>query len=203
MQRRRILLLRSGRHLDVAIEALVSRFPGCQIAVVGTRGSQPAIQQSGIAETDTFISLASRFQPLSFVVSRTALAVRRWRYDELAILWNDSKGTAERNVDRTALMMSGHGYLAITPGGTVVECSLLRQLRIECVRAVASIGVAMALGALLYAPAMLFRLGRSFVALAIWRPMKGRPTLFRKAGLHGPPDHAPGKAMLYARNTGR
>jgi hypothetical protein len=153
---KRIILLRSGRHLRVAMDALAARFPGCRIAVVGTPGSQPAIEQAGIAAGDAFVYTGSRFQPLAFFFSRTALAIRRWRYDEVAVLWNDPDGRGQGNVDRTALAMRLRGYLAVTPDGTVVERDLMPQVLTECLRAAASVAVAATLGALLYVPALLF-----------------------------------------------
>jgi len=163
MQPERILLLRSGRHLRVAMDALSARFPGCRIGVVGTPGSRPAIEQAGIAPEDAFTYEGVRFQPLTFFFSRTALAVRAWRYDQVAILWNDPDGTGQGNVDRTACAMSPRGYLAITPDGTIVERALRPQVRTEMLRVVASTGVAMAVGLLLYLPAFavgLVRRGR-------------------------------------------
>jgi hypothetical protein len=161
MQPERILLLRSGRHLRVAMEALGQRFPGCRIGVVGTPGSQPAIEQAGIAPEDVFVYPATRFQPFAFAFSRTALAVRRWRYDHVAILWNDPDGAGQGNVDRTACAMGPRGYLAITPDGSLIERAVLPQVWTEVVRVFASAAVAMALGALLYLPALLAGLLRA------------------------------------------
>jgi hypothetical protein len=93
---------------------------------------------------------------LRFFFSRTALAVRRWRYDQVAILWNDPDGHGQGNVDRTALAMRPRGYLAVTPDGSVIERALVTQVRTECVRTAASVAVAAALGVLVYAPAFVF-----------------------------------------------
>ena len=155
MQPRRIVLLRSGRHLRVAMDALAARFPGCRVAVVGTHGSRQVIELAGIAEFDTFIYAGSRFQPLAFLFSRTARAVRRWRYNVVAVLWNDPDGRGQGNVNRTALALSLRGYLAITPDGTVIERALMPQLGVESLRVVASLGVAAVIGGLLYMPALL------------------------------------------------
>jgi hypothetical protein len=163
MRRKRILLLRSGRHLRVAMEALGQRFPGCQIGVVGTSGSQTAMTQAGIAPEDGFIYPATRFQPLAFAFSRTAFAVRRWRYDHVAILWNDPEGAGQGNVDRTACAISRRGYLAITPDGSLVERAVMPQVWTEVVRALASAAVAMALGVFLYLPALLTGMLRALV----------------------------------------
>lgn len=160
----RILLLRSGHHLRVAMDALSVHAPGCHIGVVGTPGSKPAIEQAGIAEADAFVYDAPRFQPLAFVFSRTALAARRWRYDRVAILWNDPDGKGQGNVDRTALAMSPRGYLAITPDGRVVERALMPQVRTELVRTVASLAVGATLGVLLYVPALVVSAFRTSVS---------------------------------------
>ena len=153
----RILLIRSGRHLRVAIDALRAWSPGCEIGVIGTAGSEGPIATAGIPPYDAFIyTRRPRLQPISFFFSLTALRARRWGYDRIAILWNDPDGTGQGNVDRTALAMSPSGYLAITPDGTIVERSLWPQLRTECLRVVMSLGTAAILGALLYVPAALF-----------------------------------------------
>lgn len=154
---RRIVLLRSGRHLRVAMDSLDARFPGCRIGVVGTPGSQPALRQAGIADGDGFLYEAPRFQPAAFFVSRTAWAVRRWRYDQAAILWNDPDGRGQGNVDRTALAMSPRGYLAITPDGTIVERALWPQVRTEILRLLASLTVGAFLGVFLYGPAWVMK----------------------------------------------
>jgi hypothetical protein len=154
MQRERILLLRSGRHLRVAIDALQAHAPGCHVGVVGTPGSESAIEQAGVAADDVFIySNQPRILPLAFFSSRTAGQARRWGYDRVAILWNDPEGTGQGNVDRTALLLSPSGYLAVTPDGTIVERSLGPQIRREAIRIVMSIGTGAVLGALLYLPA--------------------------------------------------
>lgn len=159
MRGKRILLIRSGRHLRVAMDALAARFPGCSVGVVGTPGSEAAVAQAGIAAEDYFPHPAPRVMPLSFAFSATARAVRRWRYDHVAILWNDPAGTGQGNVDRTALTLSPLRYMAITPDGTIVDRSSWRQAGIEAVRVVASLGVGVAMGVLLFGPA---KAGRYF-----------------------------------------
>ena len=151
----RILLLRTGRHLRTAMDALRQRYPGCHIGIVGTPGSQPAIEQAGVAAADAFIYEGARFQPLAFFFSRTSLAVRRWGYDRVAILWNDPAGTGSGNVDRAACLMSPRGYDAITPDGTLIDRALMPQVRRELLRLVASVSVGAVLGLVLYLPAML------------------------------------------------
>jgi hypothetical protein len=169
---RRILLLRSGRHLRVAMETLAVRFPGCHIGVVGTPGSQAALQQAGIGESDTFLYERPRFLPAAFFFSRTALAVRRWRYDQVALLWNDPDGQGQGNVDRTALVMSPGGYLAVTPDGTIVVRKLWPQLRTEALRVLASLAVGAVLGVFLYGPALAITFVRQ-----LRRPRNARPNI--------------------------
>ena len=180
MQPERILLLRSGRHLRVAMDALAARFPGCRIGVVGTPGSAPAIEQAGIAHDDVFTYERARFQPLAFFFSRTGWAVRRWRYDRFAILWNDPEGTGQGNVDRTACAMSPRGYLAITPDGSLVDRAVMPQAWTEARRVAASAGVAVILGVLLYLPALTLSLVKRVLSPAE-AGLRDNPA---KAGLH-------------------
>jgi hypothetical protein len=158
MPRERILLVRSSRHLRVAVDALAAHSPGCHIGVLGTPGSEVAMEQAGVAAADRFIyTRRPRFSPIAFLLSPTAIAVRRWHYDRVAILWNDPTGSGQGNVDRTALVMSPRGYLAIAPDGRIVERSSWPQFRRELARAAASIVVGGTLAALLYVPALLLK----------------------------------------------
>jgi hypothetical protein len=152
----RILLLRSGRHLHVALAALQAHAPGCEVAVVGTPGSELAIEQAGIAAANTLIfSKRPRFSPAAFFFSTTALAARAWRYTRVAVLWNDPDGVGQGNVDRTAFTLAPGGFLAIAPDGRVIERTLWPQVRRELLRTVTSVGIAIMLGAL-YLPALLW-----------------------------------------------
>jgi hypothetical protein len=167
----KILLIRSGRHLRVALEALRAWSPGCEVGVIGTAGSEGPIATAGIPPYDAFIyTKRARLQPISFFFSLTALRARHWGYDRIAILWNDPDGTGQGNVDRTALAMSPRGYLAITPDGTIVERSLGPQLRTECLRVVMSLGTAAILGALLYVPAAITSFVRAGLKAGPYRP---------------------------------
>ncbi len=151
----RILVLRSGRHLQVALAALRARTPECDVAVVGTSGSENAIAQAGVSPAHTFVySKRSRFTPAAFFFSSTALAVRDWRFDRLAVLWNDPDGVGQGNVDRTAFAIAPRGFLAVTPDGRIIERTVLPQIKHEARRVVASIATALVLGAL-FLPALL------------------------------------------------
>jgi hypothetical protein len=151
------------RHLQLAIDSLRTRWPECQIAVVGTPGSEPAITRAGIDPSDVFIyAKRPRFSPAAFVLSATARAACDWRFDRVAVLWNDPEGAGQGNVDRTAFLLAPRGFMAITPDGGIVERRLSPQMRREGRRAMLSVAVAVVLGAL-YLPALLLP-GRSRAA---------------------------------------
>jgi hypothetical protein len=155
MRPERILLLRSGRHLELAIAALQAQIPGCEIAVVGTPGSEAAIASAGVPGARTFIyRRRSRFTPLAFGVSPTGVAARCWRFDRVAVLWNDPDGSGQGNVDRTALLLAPLGFLAVTPDGRVTERRVWPQIRHEALRAMTSVATAVVLAAL-FIPALL------------------------------------------------
>jgi hypothetical protein len=151
----RIVLLRSGRHLQTALSTLRRRWPGCEVAVVGTRGSETAIAEAGVPPGNTFVyARRPRFTPLAFLCSATALRLRAWRFDRVAILWNDPDGAGQGNVDRTALTLAPSGFVAVTPDGRLVERRACPQVQLECKRAIVSLGAAVVLGAL-YLPALI------------------------------------------------
>jgi hypothetical protein len=155
MRPERIVLLRSGRHLQVALSALQARWPGCRVAVVGTAGTERAIAQAGVAAADIFIyTLRQRFSSKAFFFSPTAVALRIWGFDRVAVLWNDPGGAGQANVDRTALWMAPRGFLAITPDGQVIDRPAGRELRRAVRRAATSLLVAPILAAL-YLPALI------------------------------------------------
>lgn len=154
-RRERVLLFRSGRHLQVALGALQAQLPGCEIAVVGTRGAERAIEQAGVPPGLTFIyGLRDRFTPLAFFLSATAISARLWRYTRVAVLWNDPDGRGQGNVDRTALWLAPRGFLAVTPDGRVIERAFGREAGRELRRTATSVWVAGVLAAL-YVPALL------------------------------------------------
>jgi hypothetical protein len=125
------------------------------VAVVGTAGSEAAIEQAGIAARDTFIyTRRPRFSPTAFFFSATAAAARVWRFNRVAVLWNDPDGSGQGNVDRTAFLLAPRGFVAITPDGGIVERRIAPQLRSEARRAVLSAWVAVMLAAL-YVPALM------------------------------------------------
>jgi hypothetical protein len=77
-----------------------------------------------------------------------------WRFNRVAVLWNDPDGSGQGNVDRTAFLLAPRGFVAITPDGGIVERRIAPQLRREARRAVLSAWVAVMLAAL-YVPALM------------------------------------------------
>jgi hypothetical protein len=155
VHRPRVLLLRTGRHLQVALGALGRHFPGCEVAVVGTPGSEAAIAQAGVPGGLTFVYDARpTFDPWAFGLSRAARAARRWGFDHVAVLWNDPSGVGQGNVDRTAFSLAPRGFWAVTPDGGLIERRLWPQLRRELMRGLASLAVGSVL-ALVFIPAYL------------------------------------------------
>jgi hypothetical protein len=151
----RVLLLRSGRHLHVAIDAVERKWPGAEIGVVGTPGSEALIERAGVPHDRIFIfAERPRFTPAAFICSRAAVAARRWRYDRVVVLWNDPDGIGQGNVDRTAFALAPRGFLAVTPDGGAVARRVWPQVRHELYRAAASTTTAVLLAAL-YVPALL------------------------------------------------
>jgi hypothetical protein len=144
-----VLLLRTGRHLPVALQAIERAWPGCEVAVVGTPGSEAVIEQAGVPVDRIFVyRAAASFQPFAFWRSGIARAARRRGYRRLAVLWNDPAGTGQGNVDRTAFLQSPSGFVAITPDGRLIDRRLNLQVRHEVRRAAASCIAAIVLGAL-------------------------------------------------------
>lgn len=134
-----LLLLRTGPHLPVALQAIERTWPGCEVAVVGTPGSEAAIEQAGVPVDRIFVYRAApTFRPFAFWRSGIARAARRRGFRRLAVLWNDPQGTGQDDVDRTALLHSPSGYMAITPDGRLIERRLVPQVRREIRRAMAS-----------------------------------------------------------------
>ena len=144
-----VLLLRTGRHLPVALRAIERAWPGCDVAVVGTPGSEAVIEQAGVPIERIFVyRTAPTFQPFAFWRSGIARAARRRGYRRLAVLWNDPEGTGQGNVDRTAFLQSPSGFIAITPDGRLIERRITVQVGYEVRRAAASCLAALVLGAL-------------------------------------------------------
>ena len=138
-QPERILLFRSGRHLQVAVDALKKDSPGCDVSVV----SMPA---------------GRFFRPLPFITSGQGARAWAGRFDRVCVLWNDPDGAGQSNVDHTALCVSPLGFTAITADGTLIPRRTAANLQREITRAAVSIGVAVALGLFLFFPARM--LGR-------------------------------------------
>ncbi|MEW6320991.1 MAG: hypothetical protein AB1635_07870 [Acidobacteriota bacterium] len=154
----RIVLLRSGRHLSVALGALGARWPGCHVTVVATAGTEAAVEAAGVARADTLVYEGRpRFEPGGLLA--TGIAWRLWRrgYDRVAVLWLDPYGSDRSNVDRSALLLSPRGFAAVTPDGRLFERRTTATIRREAGRAARSLAVAAGLALFAYAPAAIVR----------------------------------------------
>jgi hypothetical protein len=154
----RILLLRSGRHLRVALDVLQKKYPGCQVRVVATPGTEHAVEQAGVARGDYFIyGRRPQFEP--WALFRSGIALQAWwrGYDRVAVLWLDPDGLDRSNVNRTALLLAPRGFDAITPDGRLIR----RRMRTVARRELSIVGWSMAtlavLAMALWAPAALVR----------------------------------------------
>ena len=154
-----ILLLRSGRHVRLAIESLRERYPGARVVVVGQPASVPSLDLSGVSAEDRIIYDGGVFRPWQFYRSAAGSAARRLACTRVAVLWYDPDGVGQGNVNRTALLLSPRGYLAVAPDGAIVERHPHQALWRQAARAVCSAAALVALGALLFVPAAV---GRAF-----------------------------------------
>ena len=150
----RIALVRSGRHLQVALDVLRRRYPACHITVIATPGTDAARIQAGIDERDWIVYDAdARFDAWPMLTSGVAARVWALRCDHVAVLWQDPTGGDRANVDRTAMVLSPSGFVAIAPDGTVIERRRIDTIRRQAASALASIATAAVLGVALYGPA--------------------------------------------------
>lgn len=157
-RRKRILLFRSGRHLETALEVLRASAPNCAITVVTTPAGIAAATAAGIPSDQQWTYLRTPFfQPWPFVRSGLWLQAARRRFDQVCVLWNDPEGVGHANVDRTALLVSPSGFTVVTPDGRVVERRSSRVLFQEAVRATRSVCLMLLLGVLVFLPARALR----------------------------------------------
>lgn len=160
----RILLFRSGRHLQTAIAVLRAAAPACEITVVARPEAAAALDQAGIDPAHRLLyDRTPFFHPWPFLTSPAGRRALAGRFDRVCVLWNGPDGAGQANVDYTALSVSPLGYTAITPDGTLLVRRTAATLRREVVRAGVSLAVAAFLGLTLFLPARLMgwrRVGR-------------------------------------------
>ena len=150
----RIILFRSGRHLQVALEALRAAFPGCDVTVIATAGTREAVEAAGIAAHDCLIYERPRLSPAGLVFTGMAWTLWRRHYDRVALLWFDPRGHGQSNVDRTALLVAPLGFTAITPDGRIYERRSAALIARELRRALTSFAVSAGLAVVAYGPAL-------------------------------------------------
>jgi len=157
-RRDNVVLLRSGRHLRVAVETLTNIFPGRRLLVVSQPGTETILDQLGIEEGQRIIYGARRFfSPLAFACSAAGRRLRREGIGDVAVLWNDPEGMGQSNVNRTALLLSPKGFLAIAPDGSVHRQWTVAVLGRETRRILWSTGAWILIQVFLLLPAALLR----------------------------------------------
>jgi len=152
----RILLIRSGRHLGIALGVLAKAHPGCEVWVLATHGAEREVTRAGIPRDRYLIyKTRPRFCPSGMLRGGMARQIWAQRFDRVAVLWPDAAGSDQANVDRTALAISPRGFDAITPDGRIVARRTITLLAREMRRAPWSTFVCVGLG--LYRPAAIIR----------------------------------------------
>lgn len=157
----RIVLIRSGRHVQVALDVLNKKYPGCHVTVIATPNTDSARLQSGVASED-WITYDAHSTFDAWPMVRSGLAAKMWArgFDRVAVLWQDPDGTDRANVDRAAVALSPAGFEAITPDGAIITRRTSAFLRREMGGLVYSLATALVLGVALYLPAMVAGLTR-------------------------------------------
>lgn len=161
MRRRpeRVLLFRSGRHLQTALAALAADSPGCEVTVVATSAAVSLLDQIGVDPRRRILyDRTPFFHPGPFMRSRAWLRAVGGRFDRVCVLWNDPDGSGQSNVDRTALAVHPSGFTAITADGALHALPSGPLLAREARRAVLSMGVRLALTVGVFVPARIARL---------------------------------------------
>lgn len=124
-----VLLLRSGRHLQPAVDALRAAYPGYRLAVVTQPGTELELDRAGVDPRDRIVYYGRRFAALRFVFSRAALHVlSRWPA-RVAVLWNDDQGHGLANVTRTGWILGRGSIIPVTPQGALQPLSWWQPLR--------------------------------------------------------------------------
>jgi hypothetical protein len=160
----RILLFRSGRHLQVALDALREDSPSCEVTVVAMPVAATLLDQCGIDEARRIMYDRSPFfRPVPFITSAAGVCALRGRFNRVCVLWNDPEGAGQANVDYTALTVAPFGFTAITADGTLIPRRSGANLRRELARAVSSLAVAATLGLLLFLPARVLAAGQAIL----------------------------------------
>ncbi len=157
----RIVLIRSGRHVQVALDLLQRQYPGCHVSVVATPNTDAPRVQAGIAESD-WITYDAHAQFDAWPMLRGGLAARLWArgFDRVAVLWQDPTGSDRANVDRAATLLSPAGFDAITPDGQLIRRQTKSFVAREIANLCTSAATAAVLALALYLPAAIAALAR-------------------------------------------
>jgi hypothetical protein len=159
---KRVLLFRSGRHLQVALDAIDRRWPGALVTVVTSSSGLRLLDQAGVDQRRRIVyDRSSLFAARPFLMSGCFWRALAIRPDVVAVLWSAPDGHGHSNVDRTAMLIAPGGFVAITPDGSVLGRRWAPLLAREAVRCAASFAVDAAIALLLYVPARAARVLRS------------------------------------------
>jgi hypothetical protein len=112
-----ILLLRSGRHMPLAVAALRTTYPGSRVVVVTQPGTDGELDRAAVTVTDRIVYRRGRFAALRFLFSSAMVRVLALRPSRVAVLWNDERGAGLSNVTRTGWLLGRGRVIAITPDG--------------------------------------------------------------------------------------
>lgn len=157
----RVLLFRSGRHLQVALDALQRDSPGCAVTVVAMPAAAAALDAAGVSDEQRILYAATPFfKPWPFLTSAAWRRAVAGGFDRVCVLWNDPEGAGQANVDYTALTVAPTGFTAVTPDGALVARPTGANLRRAASRAAASLAVGAVLAAL-WVPARIATAGRA------------------------------------------
>ena len=129
-----VLLIRSGRHLGVALGALATASPGCRVTVLATPGIERAAVEADERVRRRLLIYDSRprFEPMALLRSGLVLSLWRQRFDRVAVLWPDRTGTGQSNVDRSALLVAPRASTPSRQTERSCHATLRRRSRASC-----------------------------------------------------------------------
>jgi hypothetical protein len=117
------------------------------------------LDRLGIDGSQRIIYRTRKFlSPFTFFFSEAGRRLRQEGFVEVAVLWNDQEGLGQANVNRTALLLSPKGFLAVSPDGMIHRQRTLATLEHEARRTIYSMGALVLIFVSLRIPAALLRL---------------------------------------------
>jgi SAM-dependent methyltransferase len=123
-----ILLFRSGRHLQPAVDALRVTYPEHRVVVVTQPATETHLAEAGVNAADSLVYGGRRFSPLRFAFSRAGWRAWRTGASRVAMLWNDDAGKGHINVALTGALLR-QPLVAVTPDGLVRTTTWFEPVR--------------------------------------------------------------------------